>query len=63
MPEIPASSFFFVRVENTSEYRSVCQNTADFDLAQWPPKALESRLFWPPVLPHPAPEKAKKTRI
>ena len=63
LPETLEISLFSVRVENTLVYHSVCQNTADFDLSQWPPKALESMLFSPPCLPHPAPEKAEKTRI
>jgi hypothetical protein len=35
---------------------SVCQNTAELHLIKSPPKAVKSRLFLPPVLPHQPPE-------
>jgi hypothetical protein len=42
MLENPVKPLFSVRVENTPEYRSVCQNTADLYLIKSLPKALES---------------------
>jgi hypothetical protein len=42
MLENPVKPFFSVRVENTPEYRPVCQNTADLPLSKSLPKALES---------------------
>jgi hypothetical protein len=55
-PGNPEKTFFSVPVENTLLNRSVCQNNGDMPLSQSPPKALESRLFSPPVLAHPDPE-------
>jgi hypothetical protein len=48
----PVKPSFSVPVENTLNYRSVCQNTVDLHLAQCLPMALQSRLFSPPVITH-----------
>ena len=63
LPETPEKSRFSVRVENTSYNGSVCQNTAYFDLTQWPPTALESRSILTHAFTHLTPEKAEKTQI
>jgi hypothetical protein len=43
----PVKPSFSVRVENTLNYRFVCQNKVDFHLTQWLPMALQPRLFLP----------------
>jgi hypothetical protein len=46
----PVKPSFSVRVENTLNYRSVCQNKADFNLAQCLLMALQPRLFLPCII-------------
>jgi hypothetical protein len=50
--ENPVKPSFSVRVENTLNYRSVCQNKADLHLAQCLPMALQPRLFLPLTITH-----------
>jgi len=45
--ENPVKPSFSVHVENTLNYRSVCQNTVDLHLTQCLPMALQPRLFLP----------------
>jgi hypothetical protein len=61
--ENPVKPSFSVPVENTLNYRSVCQNTADLHLAQWLPMALKSMCISPPSLPHQGPGKVAEMRI
>ena len=50
--ENPVKPSFSVPVENTLNFRSVCQNKADLHLAQCLPKALQSILFLPLTITH-----------
>lgn len=48
----PVKPSFSVRVENTLNFRSVCQNKADLHLTQCMPMALKSRRFLPLTITH-----------
>ena len=48
----PVKPSFSVRVENTLNFGSVCQNTVYLHLAQCLPKALQSILFLPLAITH-----------
>jgi len=50
--EKPVKPTFSFHVENTLNYRFVCQNTAKLHLAQYLPKALQSILFLPRTITH-----------
>jgi hypothetical protein len=57
LPENPENCSFLFPVENTLKSCFVCQNTADFHLAQSPLKALKPGLFLPLSLSHTGPER------
>jgi hypothetical protein len=59
----PVKCFFPVRVENKPFNRSICRNSPDFNVKEWPLKAQESRIFLIYAFTHPVPGKAEKTRI
>jgi hypothetical protein len=50
--ENPVKPSFSVRVENTLNYRSVCQNKADLHLAQCLPMTLQPKRFLPLTITH-----------
>jgi hypothetical protein len=50
--EKPLKPSFSVRVENTLNFSSVCQNKADLHLAQCLPMALQPILFLPLTITH-----------
>jgi hypothetical protein len=50
--ENPVKPSFSVHVENTLNYRSVCQHKADLHLSQCLPMALQPRLFLPLTITH-----------
>jgi hypothetical protein len=61
--ETPVKPSFSVPVENTPNNRSVGQNTADLHPSQCPPRALEPRLFSPPIFAHMDPLNPARTPI
>jgi len=50
--EKPVKPSFSFPVENTLNYRSVCQNKANLHLTQCPLMALQSILFLPLIITH-----------
>lgn len=63
LPENPEKSPFPVPVENTPNYRSVCQTAAGNNPSQSTPKAIISTRFSSPSLPHPGPGNPDGMRI
>jgi len=63
IPETPVKCFFSVRVKNKHNLSSVCQNSPDFDVSYWSPRAFKPRLILAPDFTHPAPGSGLKTPI
>ena len=61
--ENPVKPVFSVPVENTLNFRSVCQNNADLHLAQCLPMALQPRLFLPLNYPHEPPKPCQNINV
>jgi hypothetical protein len=59
----PVKPSISVRVENTPNYRPVCQNTAGLHLTGWLVKPFKPSIFVPHILSHQAPENPARMRI